>query len=214
MLGIYTPVEIKSWRSVDFVISRPTVAGRTAREFAGIFFYIIYILCKEFSGIDIFKLEYLTKSLNPKKWWQRISEDQHMKKVKRFIVCCSSHCTFTSFVNCPSSCFYFYANRRNLFQNSAHMRRVEIESQKKLSFYTCCLFLLFSNCYTHMFKVMKVDVKWLYAKMRDREKIRPSNIRDLSKSQPTSFVWFSVIYQLCVCNIFIRFVPIRIRFHF
>jgi hypothetical protein len=67
MLGIYTPVEIKSWRSVDFVISRPTVAGRTAREFAGIFFYIIYILCKEFSGIDIFKLEYLTKSLNPKK---------------------------------------------------------------------------------------------------------------------------------------------------
>lgn len=137
-----------------------------------------------------------------------------MKKVKRFIVCCSSHCTFTSFVNCPSSCFYFYANRRNLFQNSAHMRRVEIESQKgEVSILVVCFFF-FSNCCTHMFKVMKVDVKWLYAKMRDREKIRPSNIRDLSKSQPTSFVWFSVIYQLCVCNNFIRFVPVRIRFQF
>ena len=108
-----------------------------------IFLWII-ILCKEFSGIDIFKLEYLTKSLNPKKWWQRISEDQHMKKVERFIVCCSSHCTFTSFVNCLSSCFYFYANRRNLFQNSAHMRRAEIESQKgEVSILVVCFFFFF-----------------------------------------------------------------------
>lgn len=125
-----------------------------------------------------------------------------MKKVKRFIVCCSSHCTFTSFVNCPSSCFYFYANRRNLFQNSAHMRRVEIESQKgEVSILVVCFFF-FSNCCTHMFKVMKVDVKWLYAKMRDREMIRPSNIRDLSKSQPTS-LFDSPQFINCVSVIFL-----------
>ncbi len=34
------------------------------------------------------------------------------------------------------------------------------------------------------------------------------------KIPANQFVWFSVIYQLCVCNIFIRFVPIRIRFQF
>jgi hypothetical protein len=83
-----------------------------------------------------------------------------------------------------------------------------ITQKGEVSILVVCFFFFFPIV-THMFKVMKVDVKWLYAKMRDREKIRPSNIRDLSKSQPTSLFDSPVIYQLCVCNIFIRFVPIK-----
>ena len=140
-----------------------------------------------------------------------------MKKVERFIVCCSSHCTFTSFVNCLSSCFYFYANRRNLFQNSAHMRRAEIESQKgEVSILVVCFFF-FSNCYAY---VQGYEGRRQMAVCKDAWQRKDSTIKHPRsvKIPANQFVWFSVIYQLCVCNIFIRFVlrivPVRIRFHF
>ena len=150
-----------------------------------IFLWII-ILCKEFSGIDIFKLEYLTKSLNPKKMMAKNFRRPAYEKSRKI------HCVLFIALH-----FYFICQLSKflllfLCQSAKFISKFRSYAQsrnwitKRWSFYTCCLFLLFFPIVTHMFKVMKVDVKWLYAKMRDREKIRPSNIRDLSKSQPTS----------------------------
>ena len=184
-----------------------------------IFLWII-ILCKEFSGIDIFKLEYLTKSLNPKKWWQRISEDQHMKKVERFIVCCSSHCTFTSFVNClvrQVLAFIFMPIGEIYFKIPLICAEQKLNHKKVKFLYLLFVSSFFSNCYAY---VQGYEGRRQMAVCKDAWQRKDSTIKHPRsvKIPANQFVWFSVIYQLCVCNIFIRFVlrfvPVRIRFHF
>ena len=125
-----------------------------------IFLWII-ILCKEFSGIDIFKLEYLTKSLNPKKMMAKNFRRPAYEKSRKI------HCVLFIALH-----FYFICQLSNFlllflcqsakciskFRSYAQSRNWITKRWRSFYILVVCFFFL-SSCCSHMFKVMKVDVK-------------------------------------------------------